>query len=124
MNAKEVELVINQLVELGLLTKKDDWFIADNPQIDTGDRVASAALKQYHHANLQMAQSALEELSALEREISAVTLALTEENALALKKRLQEFRKELFSFETPESDREIYQINFQLFPLTQSQGKS
>jgi uncharacterized protein (TIGR02147 family) len=69
---------------------------------------------------MQRAAEAMEQIPAPERDISALTLCLGEGGLARLKQRLQHFRRELLELSALEEDpRDVVQLNFQLFPLSQ-----
>jgi uncharacterized protein (TIGR02147 family) len=56
---------------------------------------------------------------AAARDVSSVTLTLSEKNFQQVKGLVQKFRKELLTIANNDPEPEaVYQINFQLFPLT------
>jgi uncharacterized protein (TIGR02147 family) len=68
---------------------------------------------------LKLASNALEQVSTPRRDISTLTAGVSEEGFNIIKKEIQLFRKRLVQLidEDKNQDR-VYQINFQLFPLT------
>jgi uncharacterized protein (TIGR02147 family) len=114
----QVEEAIKSLLHLGMIHQEDDKFYVTDNLVTTGDEISATAVTQYHLNMLRLAGESISRFPREEREISSVTLSLTREKALEAKKLTQEFRKKLWTLETEETDREVYQINFQLFPMT------
>jgi uncharacterized protein (TIGR02147 family) len=64
--------------------------------------------------------AAIETFAAAYRDISSLTMCLGEDGLRRLKDRVQRFRRELIELEALEDDpRQVIQMNFQLFPLSQ-----
>lgn len=114
----QVEDALNSLLNLGLIRKEGEkYFVTDN-LITTGDEIAATAVTQYHLNMLRLAGESISRFQREEREVSCVTLSLTLEKAAEAKRMIQEFRKKLWALETDQPNREVYQMNFQLFPMS------
>ncbi|MBF0492120.1 MAG: TIGR02147 family protein [Deltaproteobacteria bacterium] len=109
------------LETLGLLERNAEGKLrAKQRAISTGNEVASLAAFRFHQGMIEKAKEALQKTSAEERDISSLTLALSEEKFLEVKKRLQDFRKEILSLvQDEQAASTVYQLNFQLFNLTE-----
>jgi uncharacterized protein (TIGR02147 family) len=114
----QVEDALKSLLSLGLISQEGDKYYVTDNLITTGDEISATAVTQYHFNMLRLAGESISRFPREEREVSCVTLSLTPEKALEAKKMIQEFRKKLWSLETDQPDREVYQINFQLFPMS------
>jgi uncharacterized protein (TIGR02147 family) len=111
---------LNLLLELGLLVQNEKGEIAQcEPLVSTGAEALSAHITTFHRTMLKQASRALEELDSSERDISALTLSVSQEGMAHLKEKVQRFRRELLEFSALESDpNQVVQINFQVFPLS------
>jgi uncharacterized protein (TIGR02147 family) len=116
----QVEDAISSLLNLGLIRKEGEKYYVTDSLITTGDEIAATAVGQYHLNMLRLAGESISRFAREEREISCVTLSLTLEKAAEAKKMIQDFRKKLWALETDQTNREVYQINFQLFPMSSS----
>jgi uncharacterized protein (TIGR02147 family) len=64
---------------------------------------------------------ALHDFSPAERQISSITVAISNQGLERLKAMIDGFRKELLAAANEDTDKErVMQINFQIFPLTKS----
>ena len=107
------------LVELGLLVKTANGFRQRDPLITTDDEVQDLMVKMYHLQMLKLSATMLSELSAPQRDVSALTFSIKREDFPNLKKHLQLMRKELLDFSAKAGEaEEVVQINIQLYPLT------
>jgi uncharacterized protein (TIGR02147 family) len=70
----------------------------------------------------RLAEAAHDRTRREERDISALTLGIGEEEFEAIKARIQAFRKEIMEMAvaSKEADR-VYQLNFQFFPVGRGQ---
>ncbi|MGL1903118.1 MAG: TIGR02147 family protein [Fibrobacterales bacterium] len=117
----EARKSIELLLELGFIKKGGHLgFTLVDPVITTGDEVKSFFLKQYHKAMLNNAQEALDSISAKERDMSVVSLTLSEETYKKVKSEVQQLRKTIMKLteEDKKPDR-VYTLNMQLFPTSQ-----
>lgn len=109
------------LQKLGLAKENADgtWQQTDRI-ISTGDEIESIAAVQYHKQMIEKAAGSLTQ-SPETRDVSSVTLTLSEETYKKLRSRIRDFRKELLAIAEAEQDPEnVYQMNFQVFPLTKT----
>ncbi len=88
--------------------------------LTTGDEVAGLGIYRYHQGMMQNAGEALQKTDPDHRDISSITVSVDKKNFNAIKRRIQEFRKEVMAMagQTPEADA-VYQMNVQLFPLSE-----
>ncbi|MBX7147495.1 TIGR02147 family protein [bacterium] len=116
----EAKKALDDLESLGLLKKDEEGkYTQSESLVSTGDEVVSSLVVQFHREMMQKAGEALDIISASEREISSVTFGLSPENFNRFKLMIQAFRKELLALADAEkSQTRVYQLNFQLFPLS------
>ncbi len=109
------------LQQLGLLVPdpKTKKLKPVNKNIATDPEVFSLVVANFHKSMMQKAQTSLMQDHHKLREISALTIAVDAAGFEEAKKRIQEFCQELniLLSGTTKPDR-VYQLNFQLFPLT------
>jgi uncharacterized protein (TIGR02147 family) len=72
---------------------------------------------------LELAVGTLDEIAVEDRDITSLTLSLTRSEYEQARARIERFRRELLDLfdeknEKPDEPREVYQVGFQLFPLT------
>ncbi len=121
VSPQQARRAIDLLLGLGLVKRDEEGrLVQAEAHITTGDEVTSTSVKGYHREMIQKASEAMDRFSAPERDISSVTLALSEEGFKQVKALIQQFRKELLAIagRGERSPQAVYQINFQLFPLT------
>lgn len=121
ISTAQAQAALRTLLTLGLLTRDDDGRLRQaDALVSTASGPLGHHVVNYHRMMMERAADALDRVTRNEREISSVTLCVSEDALLALKQRIEEFRNELLQLAeqhgTPER---VVQINFQLFPLTQ-----
>ena len=81
--------------------------------------IKSFVLRNFHSEMIGLAKEALERFEPQEREISSLTLGVSQKCYGRIKERIRTFKQELLSMVTDDtSDSEtVCQCNFQLFPL-------
>jgi uncharacterized protein (TIGR02147 family) len=121
----KVKKGIAVLLSLGLITKNDAgaWAHTDRV-VSTPSEVLSVAVATYHKNVLSLARDAIERFSPDERDIRSVTLGVSMEGYMEVKKRLEAFWKELLAYaEAQKNVDRIFQVNMQLFPLSKNEVK-
>jgi uncharacterized protein (TIGR02147 family) len=124
ISPKEARSSVRLLEKLDLIRQQADgqWTQTDSV-ISTGDEVDSLNVVNYHKQVAGLAQNAYDRCTRDAREISALTLGIDEATFKTIKARIQSFRKELIELARNSStpDR-VYQMNFQLFPVSRIKG--
>jgi len=120
ISVAEARRALDALFELGLLVKDASGRVQQGePLVTTGPQTTSLHIGNYHRAMMERAAASIDEVPASRRDISSLTLCMSPEGARRLKERIARFRRELLELSALETDpREVVQVNFQLFPLT------
>jgi uncharacterized protein (TIGR02147 family) len=122
-DTRAVRDALEELLAAGLIRRTANGFRQAEPDVTTDDEIRSFHVRSYHADALQLAARALDDIPAADRDVSAVCFAIRGEDWPALKKRLQELRKELKALEAkPGHGDRLVQINLQAFPLTRTRG--
>lgn len=111
---------ITLLTRLGLIKKNNNGFYELTDRfVTTGESWNSIAIENFQSEMLHLADESIKNISKQNRETSTVTVSVSWECFKAMKERLREFRKELMEMARMDHDPdEVFQINFQMFPLT------
>lgn len=88
-------------------------------RVSTGDEVASIAVIRYHQQSIALGREAITSVQEDRRDVSAVTVCVSEAVAHRMKAEVQAFRKKILALadEVKDGD-QVYQLNMQLYPLT------
>lgn len=93
--------------------------------ITTPAEVASLAVGNYHRAVLRLAAESIEAFDPGQRDLRAVTLGVPKGALPALKKRMEEFWRDLLVLaDGGHAVEDVVQVNLQLFPLTRGKGEA
>lgn len=113
---KSVEL----LARLGFIEKqKDGSFNNTNASIATPPEVENLAVQNFHRQAGELGLKALNELPKEERNITGVTLGISDKTYKAICGEIQAFRARLLRLaEADEKADAVYHLNLQLFPVS------
>lgn len=116
----EAKFALETLLELGLLERAADGRLRQTAAVvSTGPETFGMHITNYHAEMMRRATQAMELVPAAQRDISSLTFCVSVEGAARIKKRIQEFRRELIAQVEAEPDRgQVMQLNLQLFPLS------
>jgi len=116
----EAKRAVSRLLELGLLTRTKGGRLKQTTElVTTGSGPLGHQIVAYHRAMMARASESIDRIPREEREISSLTLCVSQDVLLQLKLRIREFRKELLQLAELEGKPErVVQLNFQLFPLS------
>ncbi|MCC7385703.1 MAG: TIGR02147 family protein [Deltaproteobacteria bacterium] len=121
----EAKLALELLERLGLVERDPSGRLKpSDTTISTGPRVRSLAVRNYHRAMLTLAAEALDRVPIDERDASSLTVSLRRAQYEDVRTRIERFRRELLDLidqSPPSSESEVYQLCFQLFPLTRKE---
>jgi uncharacterized protein (TIGR02147 family) len=111
---------LETLCRLGLLLRDEQGKLRQaQPLVTTGPGPLGHQIFVYHRAMIDLAKRALDDVPRDERDISCLTLCVSEATLPRLKERIRDFRRELLQLAEadPHAER-VVQLNFQLFPLS------
>ncbi len=117
-----VQESLDLLLRLNLITFDAELktYRQTKDRVTTGHRVKGMALVSYHSSMIDHAKTALTTISGTRRDISGITVGVSEETAKKLRDMIHTFQLQLLDeAERAGSGDEIYQINIQLFPFTE-----
>ena len=122
MTAAEVTGILNFLVKSGLLEKGADGFYHQTNRtlfMDSFDVKALAA--QDLQAQMgELASEAIRNMPKSERNMSGLTLGLTERSHGRIEQEIVEFRRRIMAIATEDAETEqVFRLNLQLFPLSE-----
>ena len=113
---------IEILIELGLVTRGTDKKLKQtSAYVTTGNEVNSVSAFLYHEQMIRLAMEALKEKDSSERNLTALTFTIREEDYDSLVGEINEFRKKIIAMlqnrNALTEDSELYQLNVHLFPI-------
>jgi uncharacterized protein (TIGR02147 family) len=125
ISVKQASEALETLCRLGLLVRNGRGKLQQaQPLVTSGPGPLGHQVFQYHQGMLDLAKQALDRLPREERDISCLTLCVSESALPALKARIRALRQELLQLAELEAKPErVVQLNFQMFPLSKAKGK-
>ncbi len=113
------------LKRIGLVEKKDGKYCSIDKTLCTDERVKSVKVVEFHRQMIQLGAESMTRFSGDEREVSGTTLRLNRSEIPHIVKMIRDLRKRVLSIAANSNDADqIYQLNFQLFPLVSTDRKS
>jgi len=119
--AAEVKKALKLLQKVGLLNKDAEGkFEQSSKAITTGNiEVASLSVREMHRQMGELAVRSLDEVPVNERDISGLTLGVSEDAYYRITKEIEDFRRRVASIVMQDTvEDRVYRLNVQLFPLT------
>ncbi len=119
---EEARQALELLKRLGMLVESPETgqLVPQNTHIKTGSSVRSMAVLRYHQVSLEIARNALITTKAQERDFQAITIPISEGLVEEFKMEITQFWQRLMQkSENCATPDRVYQLNIQLFPLTQ-----
>lgn len=120
IKASEAKKALQDLLDLKLIERNNQGkLVQTDVIITTGDDVDSTSVKAFHKEMIQKGSQSLDRYHYKERDISCVTLGISQKNIDKLKEITNRFRQEILELAKNEEDAErVYQVNVQTFPLS------
>jgi uncharacterized protein (TIGR02147 family) len=112
---------IDLLIKLGLLVRQEDGTLKqETPKLEIDPDVSTLSIRNFNRSMIDLGKGAIERFPQETREVSGLTLGVSKECAMEIKNMVREFKKHLLNYAVndPRSAEEVYQVNFQMFPLT------
>ena len=118
----EARKSITLLKRLGFIKKDEEGKWAQSEAvISTGTEVSSLCVVNYHKQVSKLASNAFDNIPKEQRDISALTLGISKVDFERIRLRIQDFRREIVEIaRSSEGADRVYQLNFQLFPVSAS----
>jgi uncharacterized protein (TIGR02147 family) len=123
----EARRALEDLQKLDLVRRDANGkLVQSSPNLNTADEVTSSVVAQYHKEMLKKAAESIDRFPREKREISCATFSVTPQGARRIKELVQKFRQDILDITAQEvNPQNVYQLNFQLFPLSDDdEGKT
>jgi len=119
---EEAKAAIELLKELKMIRRKyNGTFSLTDAHVTSGYHSPSFAVNNFSLATLDLAKESIDRIPKEERNISTLTFSASAKNFEKMQDKLRNFRREWIEMIDKESDlNTVYQLNFQLFPVTGS----
>jgi uncharacterized protein (TIGR02147 family) len=113
---------IKLLVKLDMITlSENSTYELTAKGITSPDNVSSLAIVNFQQESMRLAQEAIDRYTIDERDIRTLTLGVSKNSRSEIQKLLAETRRKIVDIANSDPDADqVYQINFQVFPLSKS----
>ncbi len=121
ITATQARKSIETMLRMGILHRDLNGKLHPaDPMISSEYEMKSMVLRNFHSEMLTLAKEALERFDPAQREISSLTLGVSQKCYERIKERIRSFKEELMNIVIEDIDvsEMVCQCNFQLFPLT------
>lgn len=120
---ENVEKSLQLMQDIGMIKQSEGaWQVVD-ASVSTGDNFTSTSVIAFHKQVIELAKESLDRHPKADRDITASTVALSRDNLELIRKKVKELRAEILAIsESDSAKEEVYQINFQIFPLSKEQN--
>ncbi len=121
----QVKKSLELLTRLGLIkVRKDGRYEIIGKILSTGNEVESLAVQQFHLACMDLAAKALKELPKDRRNISGLTLGISNKAYEKICTVIQSCQETILDIaEKDEGSDTVYQLNFHFFPVSRTNGR-
>lgn len=122
ISVQEVKKAIEELLKLNLIERNvEGRLVQKQGNLSVGQGVTSPFLAQWHREMLKKASESIDRHPREVRDITTATIAMSEDSMKTVKEIIERCRREILEVSSKDSTPNlIYQINFQLFPLSDS----
>lgn len=116
---------VQLLKKLGLIERrKNGTYKLANKSITTGSEIVSLAVLNFHREAADLVKNALQKLPAKKRNVTGLTLGISEKTYKSICDELQAFRAKIMQLcEQDEDADRTYQLNFHLYPISNTDIK-
>lgn len=116
----QAKKAVRLLLDLGLIKRMASGrYFQTDKSITTGDQVRSLAVAAFQKENLRLATESIDRHKRQLRDISTLTVGISEAGFQRVREEVAAFRKRLAEMvEKDDPVDRVYQINFQVFPLS------
>ncbi len=120
----EVRSALERLQSSGLLKRDEEGRLrATYQKITSADDVINYGVREHHKKVSDLAKKAIDEQAMDDREFQAFSVAMNKNKLPLAKEMIRKFRQQLtLAMKSDDAD-EVYQINLQLFQLTESPSR-
>lgn len=124
VSKQEVADAIKTLLDLKMIKKeKGRYVITGEETLHTKDFIMHSLMINFHTKMLELAAQSIHEVPSQERELGGVTVALSKKGFEEARAIVKEFKQKILDVaERDKNKSDVYQVGFQLFPLTRGLG--
>jgi uncharacterized protein (TIGR02147 family) len=124
VSPEEVENSIKLLKDLNLVKVDGEGFIRPTDAlVSSGYEASGFFVNSFLINSLRLSEKAIDCFPRCERNFSSLTLGISEKGFQRVQQELREFRRKMMQIAAEDTTERIYQLGFQLFPLSHKYKK-
>jgi len=124
ISSDDVRDAFELLKELKMIAPDGEGYYRPvNQVISTGYEASAIAINTFLLNSLHLSEAALCRFKRDERNFSSLTLGISEKGFTEIRQELREFRRRIMKIAEDDTADRIFQLSFQLFPLSQQHRK-
>lgn len=122
IDALRSEVVINNLLRAGLISKSDEdgSYVNTHAKVKTTEDVSSPALRQAHLETLDIGKNKMASVAVEQRDFSSICIAIDPDRVIEAKVIIREFRRKMESLFSSSEKKQVYQLAIQFYPITKN----
>ena len=119
---REAHDAVDLLIRIGMLYKKaDGTYVQSSPHLTTKSEVMAESVRNVNRQFTELALYAIDNVPATQRDISSMTIGLSEDEFRLVKSEIQYFKDRIKSIlAMPGKPDRVYNLNVQFFPISES----
>ncbi|MFN7824951.1 MAG: TIGR02147 family protein [Pseudobdellovibrionaceae bacterium] len=118
ISVEQAHQALLRLQRLALIETSPQFKQIGNP-FEVSSQTPSEAIQKYHQQNLSLAAEKLETVAPSLRQYQSVSLTLDPQSLKSFKRLIDAFLDDAYDLAKKSSKKEVYNLNVQLFPVTQ-----
>jgi uncharacterized protein (TIGR02147 family) len=122
ISIKQAKQSVQLLEKLGMVAKYGSGiYKVIEKSITTGKEVVGLAVQNFHMECAELAQKAIQELPRTRRNVTGLTLGISNKSYEQICGEIQEFQEKIMDIANNDKDADrVYQFNFHLFPISKA----
>lgn len=126
ITSQEAKKAIALLEKIGFIKKgENSFYYRVDDVIMSEENWKTMIIRQYQMDLMDLAKSSLDTIPKKDRDISVITLSISEKRFALIRERIKAFQQEIVTLaKTDDNPDRIYQLGLQLFPMSESSAKS
>lgn len=114
INKSLTDLLKAKLIKKNILGE----YVANDEYLETANDIPNDLIKLFHIKNLELAKNNIRKTDILSRDFQSLIFLINTKKVYSLKKKIRTFIEEVSSESLEKSPNQMYQLQIQLFPVT------
>jgi uncharacterized protein (TIGR02147 family) len=125
VKVEEVRKSLELLQKLEMIEKLETRWLVKETSLSTGSHFVSSSVVEFHKQMMKLGQESLDRFTRAHRDVTASTIGISKESFELIRQKVHDLRQEILAIAENDQNKErVYQVNFQVFPLTTQEGES